>query len=97
MDKFEEKVLTFDGTGAALIGEEALQKEGLAVWVMARPISLGAQCGFCLRVLPVELARAVRVLTAAQVKIRGVYDRLLNDQGHSTYVEVPRATWSSNL
>jgi hypothetical protein len=88
-----EKVLTFNGTGAALTGEEVLQKEGLEVRVMARPNVLGGQCGFCLRVNPADLARAVGLLTAAHVAVLQVYDQKPGSRGLWIYEEVPRDRW----
>jgi hypothetical protein len=89
-----EKILTFDGTGAALRGEEALKAEKIPVRVMARPNALGAQCGFCLRVDPEDLARATKTLRAERIAIRGVYDQVPDPDGRWNYRAVPLSFWA---
>jgi hypothetical protein len=84
-----EKILTFDGVNAALTGEEALKAASVPVRVMARPNALGAQCGFCLRVDPENLAEAIRILAQAGVVVKGAYDRVIGQNGEAFYVEIP--------
>jgi hypothetical protein len=91
-----EKVLTFDGTGAALAGEERLKAAGIPVRVMARPSALGAQCGFCLRVGPEDLARASGVLREANLTVRGVYDQIPGPGGRWAYAETPSSQWAGD-
>ncbi|MDR1870417.1 MAG: DUF3343 domain-containing protein [Deltaproteobacteria bacterium] len=76
-----EKILTFDGTGAALQGEEVLKEAGIPVRVMARPNSLGAQCGFCLRLDPETLEIGLKTLKASRIQVKGVYDQVQGPSG----------------
>ncbi|MDR2422565.1 MAG: DUF3343 domain-containing protein [Deltaproteobacteria bacterium] len=91
-----EKILTFDSTGAALNGEERLKAAGIPVRVMARPNALGAQCGFCLRLDPEDLARALGVLRAANLTVRGVYDMAPALGGGWSYAETPLDQWATD-
>jgi hypothetical protein len=88
-----EKVITFDGTGAALLGEEALKAQDLEVRVMARPNALGAQCGFCLRVGAGDLRKATRILRRARLPISGVYDKIAGPDGRWVYQPIPPRLW----
>jgi hypothetical protein len=85
-----EIIITFAATGAALKGEEVLQKHGLPVRVMARPNDLGAQCGFCLRVDPENWPQAVFLLEKEDIKIEGLYNQLPTENGRWAY-------WPVNL
>jgi hypothetical protein len=90
-----ENILTFDGTNAALMGEEALKAGGLSVRVMARPNSLGAQCGFCLRVDPADLRAATQILQKAGLAIKGVYDLAYDAKGRVSYEETSASLWAT--
>jgi hypothetical protein len=66
-------VITFDSAAHALAGDEALAKAGLPVSVMGRPVELGGDCGFCLRVGPGDLDRALKILRGAGLAWAGAY------------------------
>jgi hypothetical protein len=87
-----EKILTFDGVNAALNAEEILKAQRIPVRIMARPIGLGAQCGFCVRVDPENLDRVIQLLWPATA-IRGVYNQRADAAGHWVYEEIPSADW----
>ncbi|MDR2444129.1 MAG: DUF3343 domain-containing protein [Deltaproteobacteria bacterium] len=66
-------LITFDSTSHALSGETALQDKGLAVSLMGRPVELGGDCGFCLRVEWEDLDIALIVLSEAGFIWQGAY------------------------
>jgi hypothetical protein len=68
-----EIVLTYNSTKSALESEEKLLKEGFKVKVMARPVSLGANCGFCLRIESNEIDKAIIFLSKQGLKPEGLY------------------------
>ncbi|MDR0354732.1 MAG: L-seryl-tRNA(Sec) selenium transferase [Deltaproteobacteria bacterium] len=68
-----EYIINFDSTAQALTGEQNLLEAGLKVWVMSKPVDLGAECGFCLRVKDVDLASALKLLGDAELVWQGVY------------------------
>jgi hypothetical protein len=66
-------VITFKSAVHAIMGEEAIAAAGLRVGVMGRPVELGADCGFCLRVGREDLERALSVLKSAGLSWQGAY------------------------
>lgn len=66
-------IITFKSAAHALMGEEAIAAAGLRVGVMGRPVELGADCGFCLRVGEDDLERALDVLTESGLSWQGAY------------------------
>jgi hypothetical protein len=66
-------VITFKSAVHAIMGEEAIAAAGLRVGVMGRPVELGADCGFCLRVGREDLERALLVLKSAGLSWQGAY------------------------
>ncbi|MDR1607824.1 MAG: DUF3343 domain-containing protein [Deltaproteobacteria bacterium] len=89
-----EKILTFDGTNAALRAEDILKAEGIPVRIMSRPNSLGAECGFCVRLDPETWLLGLRRLLG-RVTIRGVYDMFLDPESRYVYKEIPLAVWEN--
>jgi bacterioferritin-associated ferredoxin len=66
-------VITFKSAVHALMGEEAIAAAGLRVGVMSRPMELGSDCGFCLRVGSEDLERALEALAKAGLRWQGAY------------------------
>ncbi len=77
----EELVFTFASTHAAITGEATLVKEGLGVRVMAKPDSIGAGCGICLRVSPKDGKTAEKLLTENGAAPEGIFLSKRTSQG----------------
>jgi bacterioferritin-associated ferredoxin len=77
--------LTFDSTHFAIDGEKALARSGIQVRVMGRPVELGADCGFCLRVAEADLERALAALAVEGLACRGAFLRVSGEGGESRY------------
>jgi hypothetical protein len=80
----EEAVFTFHNTHEAISGERLLLKGGVKVKVMPLPSSLGAGCGFCLRVAPDDLDDSRRLLKESAISPQGLYLRCVED-GKTVY------------
>ena len=57
-----EVIVCFESAAHAVMAERDIAGRGIPVRVMPMPSSIRAGCGFCLRVLPEDLARAAAVL-----------------------------------
>jgi hypothetical protein len=58
----EEVIVGFEGVSQAIMAEQALTERGFYVRVMPMPSGIRTGCGFCLRFLPEDLARAAAFL-----------------------------------
>ncbi len=81
----EECLLTFSSTHAAISAEACLAKQDFMVRVMAKPDSLGAGCGLCLRVDTVNKATACMALEKEKVPIDQIY-LIKRDKGYTEYL-----------
>ncbi|MDR2827001.1 MAG: DUF3343 domain-containing protein [Candidatus Adiutrix intracellularis] len=68
-----ESIITFSNTSSVMQGEEILLSKGVPVKIMARPIALGAECGFCLRLDYVYLAPALQALSQSALVPEGIF------------------------
>ncbi len=78
----EECLLTFSSTHAAISAEECLVNGRFSVRVMAKPDTLGAGCGLCLRLEPKQKLAACALLSEQEVPIENIY--LAKKSGHKT-------------
>lgn len=82
----DEILFVFDRTGEAIAAEQALLAAGLAIRVMSLPSAIQAGCGICLRVSKAQVRQAAGLLLKQGLCTRGLYARIPNEKGNSTYI-----------
>jgi hypothetical protein len=70
MESSEEIIAGFEGVSQAIMAEQALTEQGFYVRVMPMPSGIRAGCGFCLRFLPEDLAKAAVFLAERGLAIK---------------------------
>ncbi|GMO24982.1 MAG: hypothetical protein Ta2B_04420 [Termitinemataceae bacterium] len=65
----EEIMISFENVTKAILAERELLKKGFDVRVMFMPDVIQKGCGFCLRVLPNDIEKAVCILQSFEIKI----------------------------
>jgi hypothetical protein len=80
-----DAIITFDSTHFAIDSERILLKAGLEVKIMGRPIELGADCGFCLRIDVEYLHKALSILNNNGLSCQGIYLKEMTENGQNLY------------
>jgi hypothetical protein len=86
-----EVIICFEQTSQAIMAEQALLEQALYVRVMPKPSSIEAGCGFCLRFLAEDLARAAALLGECGIEVKATYRR---EEAEGT-VSYRREAWGS--
>ena len=70
-----EVIICFQSAAQAIMAEQALVEKSIDVRIMPLPASIQAGCGFCLRFLPEDAAKAAAFLSGRGLELGGAYER----------------------